>query len=99
MVVVADRWFASTQTCLACGVKQDDRPLAVRQWICPDCETIHDWDVNAAENLLAYGLGILYGPSASSAGCQAYGEEGAGSSRKTAVKPASMKQEFSAEPV
>jgi putative transposase len=95
LVVVADRWFASTKICSVCGVKQDQMPLAVRQWTCPDCGALHDRDVNAARNLLALGLATLSRPTASSAGCEACGEEGAGSGRKTGTKPASGKQEVS----
>jgi len=58
-VVVADRFFASSKTCSACGHKLDDLPLSVREWACPDCGSIHDRDVNAARNLLAYGLAAL----------------------------------------
>jgi putative transposase len=98
-VVVADRFFASSKTCSVCGHKLDDLPLSVREWTCPDCGSIHDRDVNAARNLLAYGLAALSGPTASSAGCQACGEEGSGRRRKTAAKPASVKQEVSFVPV
>ena len=99
LVIVADRWFASSKICSVCAVQQDKMPLAVRQWTCPDCGTIHDRDRNAARNLLAYGLATLSRPTASSAGCEACGEEGAGSGRKTGVKPASAKQEVSFVPV
>jgi putative transposase len=95
LVVMADRWFPSSKTCSACGTVQEKMPLAIRQWTCPDCGTIHDRDVNAARNLLAYGLAALSGSTASSAGCEACGVEGAGRRRKTAAKPASMKQEVS----
>jgi len=99
IVVVADRFFASSKTCSACGAVQDTMPLSVRQWICPDCGASHDRDVNAARNLLVHGLAVLNGPTASSAGCEACGEEGAGASHKTRVKPASAKQEVSFVPV
>ena len=99
VVVVADRFFASSKTCSVCGHKLDDLPLSVREWTCPDCGSIHDRDVNAARNLLAYGLAALSGSTASSAGCQACGEEGSGRRRKTAAKPASVKQEVSFVPV
>lgn len=99
IVVVADRWFASSKICSVCAVKQDKMPLAVRQWTCPDCGTVHDRDVNAARNLLALGLAALSGPTASSAGREACGEEGAGSGFRTGTKPASAKQEVSFGPV
>jgi putative transposase len=95
VVVVADRFFASSKTCSACGHRLDDLPLSVREWTCHECGSIHDRDVNAARNLLAYGLAALSGSTASSAGCQACGEEGAGLGRKLKTKPASMKQEVS----
>jgi putative transposase len=97
-VVVADRFYASSKTCSTCGHKLDDLPLTIRQWKCPDCGTLHDRDVNAARNLLAYGLAAPSGSTASSAECQACGEEGSGRRRKMAVKPASMKQEVSFVP-
>ncbi len=90
LVVVADRWFPSSKTCSACGSVQEKMPLAVRQWTCPDCGTTHDRDVNAARNLATY---------AASSAVSACGEEGSGSGRKTGVKPASVKQEISTEPV
>jgi putative transposase len=99
LVVVADRWFPSSKTCSACGTIQEKMPLAIRQWKCPDCGTLHDRDVNAARNLLAYGLAALSGSTASSAECQACGEEGSGLGRKLKTKPASMKQEVSFVPV
>jgi putative transposase len=99
VVQVADRFYASSKICSVCAVKQDNMPLAVRQWTCPECGAIHDRDVNAARNLLALGLAALSRPTASSAGCEACGEEGAGSGRKTGVKPASLKQEVSFVPV
>jgi putative transposase len=97
IVVVADRWFPSSKTCSVCGTIQEKMPLAVRQWTCPDCGAIHDRDVNAARNLLALGLAALSGSTASSVVCEACGEEGAGSGRKTGVKPASVKQESSSK--
>ena len=97
-VVVADRFFASSKTCSACGHRLDDLPLSVREWTCPDCGIIHDRDVNAARNLLAYGLAALSGPTASSAGCEACGEAGSGLGRKLKTKPASVKQEVSFVP-
>ena len=95
IVMVADRWFASSKICSVCAVKQDKMPLAVRQWTCPDCGTIHDRDVNAARNLLALGLAALSRSTASSAECEACGEEGSGVGQSGNVKPASTKQEVS----
>ena len=51
-VVKADRFFASSQICHCCGFKNPiTKNLSVRSWICPECGTKHDRDVNAAINL------------------------------------------------
>lgn len=86
LVVVADRWFASSKTCSCCHHKLETLPLSVRSWTCPACGTAHDRDVNAAVNLMY---------NAVSSTVSACGEEGSGRGRTYAVKPASMKQEAS----
>lgn len=55
-LVGIDRWYPSTKTCSTCGHVQGKMPLSVREWTCPECETHHDRDVNAARNVLAAGL-------------------------------------------
>jgi IS605 OrfB family transposase len=49
------RFESTSQVCSACGVKDGPKPLAVRQWTCAGCGTVHDRDVNAARNVLALG--------------------------------------------
>jgi putative transposase len=85
-VVVADRFFASSKTCSACGHTLETLPLSVREWTCPACGVIHDRDVNAAINLKNMAV---------SSTVSACGEEGSGLMRKRQVKPASVKQEVS----
>jgi transposase, IS605 OrfB family, central region len=103
VVVVADRFFASSKTCSACGHKLDDLPLSVREWTCPDCGSIHDRDANAAINLKKVA-------ESSAGGCQPFqrhadcsvtacGEAGSGLGRTLKTKPASAKQEVSFIPV
>lgn len=86
LVVMADRWFASSKTCSYCGWKLEELPLSVRSWICPNCGAEHERDVNAAKNLKEYAV---------SSTVSACGEEGSDQGRKLLVKPASMKQEVS----
>ena len=54
----------TTQTCSCCGAIPASSPkgragLRIREWICSECNTVHDRDVNAARNILARGLARL----------------------------------------
>jgi putative transposase len=53
--LVADRWFASSKTCSACGAVRPKLTLAERTYRCERCGLIADRDVNAAANLAACG--------------------------------------------
>lgn len=93
IVVVADRWFASSKLCSCCGWKKEDLTLKERVWTCEGCGTVHDRDVNAAVNLRDYALGKHLKNNAASSAVSACGGEGSGRRRKTAVKPSPAKQE------
>jgi putative transposase len=58
-ILKIDRFFASSKLCSNCGHKNNGLKLSIRDWICPDCGTNHDRDINAAKNILAKGLSIL----------------------------------------
>ena len=58
-LVLIDRWSPSSKKCSCCGHTMASMGLNVREWICPNCHTIHDRDINAAKNILDEGLRIL----------------------------------------
>ncbi|MCT4593750.1 MAG: IS200/IS605 family element RNA-guided endonuclease TnpB [Anaeromicrobium sp.] len=52
-IVIAPSNYASSQLCSECGYKNTDvKNLKLRKWICPECNTHHDRDINASKNLL-----------------------------------------------
>jgi putative transposase len=57
-LVKIDRWFPSSKRCSNCGQVVERLPLNVREWECPECGHEHDWDVNAAINVLAAGQAL-----------------------------------------
>ena len=58
-IVKIDRFFPSSKTCSICGWIKQDLELKDRNWTCPSCNTSHDRDFNASQNILKQGLNIL----------------------------------------
>jgi len=55
-LIIANRWFPSSKLCSECGHKKDKLSLNERTYICTECGSILDRDLNASINLknLAY---------------------------------------------
>ena len=51
--IKVDTFYPSSKLCSCCGTYHKDivNSLKVRKWTCPDCNTTHDRDVNAAKNI------------------------------------------------
>jgi len=49
-----DRFFPSSKRCHICGFINNNLTLNDREWQCPDCDAIHDRDLNAAINILTF---------------------------------------------
>ena len=61
-----DRWYPSSKRCSTCGFTVSKMPISIREWTCPECNSIHDRDINAARNILTAGLaGLAFGESVS----------------------------------
>jgi len=53
-LVEADKWYPSSKLCSCCGNKKEKLSLSERTYICEQCGTAIDRDLNAAINLSRY---------------------------------------------
>lgn len=49
--VKVNRFFPSSKSCSCCMHVQASMPLNIRSWRCDKCGTLHDRDINAAQNI------------------------------------------------
>ena len=57
-LIKIDKWYPSSKRCHCCGRVLDSLSLDERFWMCPQCHSFHDRDINAAKNVLAAGLAV-----------------------------------------
>lgn len=55
-IIQINRWFSSSKTCNNCKNINKNLKLNNRNWICQNCNTELDRDINAAKNILEEGL-------------------------------------------
>lgn len=54
-LAIIDRWEATSQKCSRCGFCGGKKELNIREWTCLKCNTQHDRDICAANNILVAG--------------------------------------------
>ena len=79
-LVRIDQWFASSKTCHRCNGKVETMPLSTRVWICEQCGSEHDRDINAAINIKRQGILRLKAEGLSLSAC--------GGSHQSGIVPA-----------
>lgn len=57
-LIQIDRYYPSSKLCNCCNYKNNNLTLKDRNWICLNCSTKHDRDINASINILNEGLRI-----------------------------------------
>lgn len=55
-LITINKWFPSSKTCHVCGLVKEDLKLGDREWACEGCGEHHLRDVNAAINIMNFGL-------------------------------------------
>ena len=53
-IIYADKWYPSSKTCSSCGSINKYLLLSDREWVCTECGTCLNRDLNAAMNLKQY---------------------------------------------
>ena len=56
IVLTIGQFEPSTKICNVCGYYNHKITLSVREWKCPECNTVHDRDINAALNIKTFAL-------------------------------------------
>ena len=55
-LIFIGRFDPSSKMCSKCGTIKKDLSLKDREWKCEKCNSVHDRDLNAAQNIKNFGL-------------------------------------------
>lgn len=80
--IKVNRFFPSSKTCSCCMHVQSSMPLNIRSWRCDKCGTLHDRDINAAQNIRLEAARMI---AAGIAGTASLGTVSQGRGRKSSV--------------
>ncbi len=58
-VQLVSQWYPSSKTCHACGWIKQDLTLADRVWLCEQCGSVHERDLNASLNIRTEALRLV----------------------------------------
>ena len=58
-LLIIDKWFPSSRLCSKCQSTNPELALGDRVWACPNCQSVHHRDENAAINIRTEGLRML----------------------------------------
>lgn len=62
-VLKIGQWEASSKTCHVCSYHNSELTLGDREWLCPECNTMHDRDINAAINIKKFAISTYQIPA------------------------------------
>jgi putative transposase len=86
-LVIAPRYYPSSKICSQCNFTAYKMPLSIREWQCPNCQCVHDRDINSAKNLLNF-------YTESSSGIYACRDPSGGGTGNWSTSYGSLKQEL-----
>jgi len=56
-LLIVDQYYPSSQLCHVCDYQNPEvKDVSIRKWQCPNCQVVHDRDMNASKNILREGL-------------------------------------------
>ena len=58
-IIQVSTYYPSSKICSSCGYKNKNLELKQKEWVCSHCNTLHNRDINAANNLRNVGLKYL----------------------------------------